>query len=151
ERCWGWLVTDRWSADTWYPPWRRQGCWAHLLRDIEAIVARGGRAHEIGEALQGQARPMFQGWHRVREGPWAHRTVASSRWPVRQDVERRLEAGHTCGVPTTEGTGRELRKWRPALWTFVRHDGVEPTNNAAERAIRPGVLWRQGSVGTQSA
>jgi transposase len=36
------------------------------------------------------------------------------------------------------------------LWTFVRHAGVEPTNNAAERAIRPGVLWRKGSFGTRS-
>ena len=66
-------------------------------------------------------------------------------WPVRQEVERLLEAGQTCGVPKTEGTCRELLKLRQALWTFVRHEGVEPTNNAAERAIRPGVLWRKGS------
>jgi transposase len=151
ERFWGWLVTDRWSAYTWYPPWRRQVCWAHLLRDIEAMIERGGRSREIGEALQGQARQMFQWWHRVREGTLAHRTFASSMWPVRQAVERLLEAGQTCGVPKTEGTCRELLKLRQALWTFVRHEGVAPTNNAAERAIRPGVLWRKGSFGTQSA
>jgi len=151
ERFWGWLVTDRWSAYTWYPPWRRQVCWAHLLRDIEAMIERGGRSREIGEALQVQARQMFQWWHRVREGTWAHRTFASYMWPVRQEVERLLEAGQTCGVPKTEGTCRELLKLRQALWTFVRHEGVEPTNNAAERAIRPGVLWRKGSFGTQSA
>jgi transposase len=151
ERFWGWLVTDRWSAYTWYPPWRRQVCWAHLLRDIEAMIERGGRSREIGEAVQVQARQMFQWWHRVREGTLAHRTFASSMWPVRQEVERLLEAGQTCGVPKTEGTCRELLKLRQALWTFVRHDGVEPTNNAAERAIRPGVLWRKGSFGTQSA
>jgi transposase len=151
ERFWGWLVTDRWSAYTWYPPWRRQVCWAHLLRDIEAMIERGGRSREIGEALQVQARQMFQWWHRVREGTLAHRSFASYMWPVRQEVERLLEAGHTCGVPKTEGTCRELLKRRQALWTFVRHEGVEPTNNAAERAIRPGVLWRKGSFGTQSA
>ena len=151
ERFWGWLVTDRWSAYTWYPPWRRQVCWAPLLRDIEAMIERGGRSREIGEALQVQARQMFQWWHRIREGTLAHRTFASSMWPVRQEVERLLEAGQTCGVPKTEGTCRELLKLRQALWTFVRHEGVEPTNNAAERAIRPGVLWRKGSFGTQSA
>ena len=151
ERFWGWLVTDRWSAYTWYPPWRRQVCWAPLLRDIEAMIERGGRSREMGEALQVQARQMFQWWHRIREGTLAHRTFASSMWPVRQEVERLLEAGHTCGVPKTEGTCRELLKLRQALWTFVRHEGVEPTNNAAERAIRPGVLWRKGSFGTQSA
>ena len=56
ERFWGWLVTDRWSAYTWYPSWRRQLCWAHLLRDIEAMIERGGRSQEIGEALR--ARPV---------------------------------------------------------------------------------------------
>ena len=52
EHFWGYVVTDRWSAYTWYPTWRRQLCWAHRLRDIEAMVARGGRSQEIGEALQ---------------------------------------------------------------------------------------------------
>jgi transposase len=70
--------------------------------------------------------------------------------PIRQEVERLLDAGQTCGVPKTEGTCRELCKRRQALWTFVRHPEVDPTNNAAERAIRPAVLWRKGSFGTHS-
>ena len=45
---------------------------------------------------------------------------------------------------------RELRKWWLALWTFVRVEGVEPTNNVAERALRPAVLWRKGSFGSDS-
>jgi transposase len=151
EGFWGWLVTDRWSAYTWYPSWRRQLCWAHLLRDIEAMMARGGRSQEIGEALRAQARQMFHWWHRVRDGTLAHPTFARYMWPVRREVERLLDAGQRCGVPKTEGTCREILKLRQALWTFVRHAGVEPTNNAAERAIRPGVLWRKGSFGTQSA
>ena len=61
ERFWGILVTDRWSAYTWYPTWRRQVCWAHLLRDIEAMIERGGRSQEIGKALRAQARQMFHG------------------------------------------------------------------------------------------
>jgi transposase len=151
ERFWGYLVTDRWSAYTWYPTWRRQVCWAHLLRDLEAMIARGGQSQMIGEALQAQARQMFQGWHRVRDGTLAHTTFARYMWPIRREVERLLAAGQTCGVPKTEGMCREILKVRQALWTFVRHTGVEPTNNAAERAIRPGVLWRKGSFGTQSA
>jgi transposase len=150
ERFWGWLVTDRWSAYTWYPTWRRQVCWAHLLRDIDAMIERGGCSQEIGEALRAQVRLMFQWWHRVRAGTLAHTSVASSMRPIRQEVERLLEAGQTCGMPKTAGVCREILKMRQALWTFVRHEGVEPTNNAAERAIRPGVLWRKGSFGTQS-
>jgi len=70
---------------------------------------------------------------------------------VRWAVERLLEMGQRCGVPKTEGSCREIFKLRQALWTFVRHEGVEPMNNAAERAIRPGGVWRKGSFGTQSA
>jgi transposase len=151
ERCWGWLVTDRWSGYRWYPTWRRQLCWAHLMRDIEAMIARGGGSREIGEALQTQIRQMFHWWPRVRDGTLAHASVAHYMRPIRREVERLLEAGQTCGVPQTEGTCRDILKRRQALWTCVRHAGVEPTNNAAERAIRPGVLWRQGSFGTHSA
>src|SRR5262245_52223721 len=46
---------------------------------------------------------------------------------------------------------RELRKWWPALWTFARVESVDPTNNGAERALRPAVLWRKGSFGADSA
>jgi transposase len=151
ERFWGWLVTDRWCAYTWSPPWRRQVGWAHLWRDIEAMIERGGPSRDIGTAWRAQARQMFHWWHRVRGGTLAHASFASDMRPVRQEVERLLEAGQTCGVPKAEGVCREILKLHQALWTFVRHDGLEPTNNAAERAIRPGVLWRKGSFGTHSA
>ena len=151
ERFWGWLVTDRWSAYTWYPTWRRQLCWAHLLRDMEAMIERGGRSAEMGEAWRAQARQMFHSWHRVRDGTLAHASFRTDMQPIRQEVERLLEAGQTCGVPKTEGMCREILRLRQALWTFVRHPEVEPTNNAAEPAIRPAVLWRKGSFGTQSA
>jgi transposase len=114
------------------------------------MIERGGRSQELGEALCAQVRLMFQWWHRVRAGTLAHTSFASYMRPIRQEVERLLEAGQTCGVPKTEGTCREILNMRQALWTFVRHEGVEPTNNTAERAIRPGVLWRKGSFGTQS-
>jgi transposase len=70
--------------------------------------------------------------------------------PLRREGARLLEAGSQCGVAKTKGTCREMRKRREALWTFVPVAGVEPTNKTAERAIRPGVPWRQGSCGTQS-
>jgi transposase len=147
----GILVTDRFSAYNWYPVRWRQLCWAHLLRDIEAMIGRGGRSKDIGEALRCQAHQMFHWWHRVRDGTLKRSSFRNYMTPVRREVERRLEAGTTCGNPKTEGVCREILKVRPALWTFVHLEGVEPTNNAAERAIRPGVLWRKGSFGTQSA
>jgi len=59
-------------------PWRRQVCWAHLWRDIEAMIERGGQAHVRGEAVRGQVRQMFPWWHRARGGTLAHTTVARS-------------------------------------------------------------------------
>jgi transposase len=147
----GILVTDRFSAYNWYPVRWRQLCWAHLLRDIEAMIGRGGRSQAIGEALRSHAHQMFHWWHRVRDGTLKRSSFRSYMTPVRREVERQLAAGSRCGVPKTEGVCREILKRRQALWTFVHLEGVEPTNNAAERAIRPGVLWRKGSFGTQSA
>jgi transposase len=121
-----------------------------LLRDFEAMRGRGGRSEEIGEALLAQAHQMFTWWHRVRAGTLKRSTFRSYMSPIRREVERLLEAGSTCGVPKTVGTCRDILKRREALWTFVQVDGVEPTNNTAERSIRPGVLWRKGSFGTQS-
>jgi transposase len=147
----GILVTDRFSAYNWYPVRWRQLCWAHLLRDIEAMIGRDGRSQAIGEALRSHAHQMFHWWHRVRDGTLTRSSFRSYMTPVRREVERLLEAGTRCGHPKTEGVCRDILKRRQALWTFVHLEGVEPTNNAAERAIRPGVLWRKGSFGTQSA
>ena len=147
----GILVTDRYSAYNWYPVRWRQLCWAHLLRDFEAMRGRSGASEKIGEALLAQAHQMFTWWHRVRAGTLQRSTFRSYMTPLRREVERLLDAGSRCGVSKTEGTCRDILKRREALWTFVQVAGVEPTNNGAERAIRPGVLWRKGSFGTQSA
>jgi transposase len=94
---------------------------------------------------------MFHAWHQVRDGRLTHAQFRVAMRPIRHAVARLLKAGQTCGVAKTEGVCREVFKVYYALWTFVRVEGVEPTNNAAEGAIRPGVLWRKGSFGTQSA
>jgi transposase len=150
ERFDGILVTDRYSAYNWYSVRWRQLCWSHLLRDVEAMRGRGGTSEVIGEALLKQAHQMFEWWHRVRDGTLKRSTFRSSMTPLRREVERLLEAGSQCGVSQTEGTCRDILKRRQALWTFVQVEGVEPTNNMAERSIRPGVQWRKSSFGTQS-
>lgn len=81
---------------------------------------------------------------RVRDGTLKHSSFQGYMDPVGREVE------HMCGVPKTEGVCRKILQRRQALWMFVRMEGVEPTNNAAARAIRPGVLWRKGHFGTHS-
>jgi transposase len=111
---------------------------------------RGGGSEGMGDASLAQAHQMLTWWHRVREGTLQRSTLRSSMTPLRREVERLVEAGSRCGVLQTAGTCRDILKRREALWTFVQVAGVAPTNNTAERAIRPGVLWRKGSCGTQS-
>jgi transposase len=139
ERFWGWLITDRWSGYRWYPTWRRQLCWAHWLRDIEAMTVRGGQSQVIGEALRAQARQMVQWWPRVRDGTRAPASFASSRRPIRQEVERLLDAGHTCGVPKPKGVCREILKRRQAWWRsrcqpHGAREGITSEANASGKA-----------------
>ena len=112
---------------------------------------RGGRAEEIGDALLAQAHPMVTWGHRVRAGTLHRSPCRSDMTPLRREVEQCLEVGRRCGVPKTDGTCRDILTRREALWTCVQVDGVQPTKNAVERSLRPGVLWRTGSLGTQRA
>jgi transposase len=70
--------------------------------------------------------------------------------PVRQRIEGLLDHGARIGVPKASGMCEKIAKHGDALWTFVRVEGVPPTNNDAERALRFAVLWRKGSFGTHS-
>lgn len=132
EQFCGILVTDRWRAYTWYPTRWRQLCWAHLLRDFEAMSERGGRSQEIGEGGRAQAHQMFHWWHQGRDGTLPYARFRLLMRPLRCRVARLLKAGQTCGGPKTEAVCRAISKLYDALWTFVRVEGVEPTNNAAE-------------------
>jgi transposase len=147
----GILNTDRWSAYNWLGNRQRQLCWSHLQRDFQAFVERGGESQVLGEALLVQAYQMFTGWHAFKKGTSSRAQFQEQMRPMRIEVGELLRKGTTCSHKGTAGTCRDILKREEALWTFVDVPGVEPTNNLAERQIRPGVLWRNGSFGTQSA
>lgn len=146
----GIVVSDRWSAYNWLLTLLRQLCWAHLLRDFQAFVERGGPSQSLGEDLLAQARLMFEWWHKVRDGTMPRSIFQEKMQPVQSKVGELLRLGTTCPHSKTAATCRNILKREAALWTFVHVEGVEPTNNLAERLIRPGVLWRKRSFGTQS-
>ena len=142
------VISDRLKSCNWIK--RRQFCRAHLRRDFQAMIDRGGEAGEVGQRLMGHSDALFEWWHRVRDGTLARSSfqtyVATMRPLVREDLER----GAACGCSETAGTCRELLAGEAHLWTFVRVEGVEPTNNDAERALRHGVIYRKLSGGTAS-
>ncbi len=147
----GYLTTDRWNGYNGWRLRRRQICWAHLIRDFTGFTERGAKAARIGRALRAEANRMFELWRRARDRTLTRSSFQVYMSPIRQTIEALLRKGTRCGEPKTEGMCEMILKVAPALWTFVRVAGVEPTNNAAERAIRPAVLYRKGCFGTHSA
>lgn len=147
----GVVTTDRYWSYNWLPDRRRQVCWAHLARDFQAMVDRGGESAATGEALLKQARQLFELWHRARDGDLSRERLGAAMKAVRRGVKKLLEGGARSPQKRTGRTCANILKVERSLWTFVRVEGVEPTNNAAERALRRAVLWRRKSFGTQSA
>jgi transposase len=129
-----------------------QWCWAHLKRDFQAMVDSGDkRAKHLGWRLRRATCELFEHWGDYRAGKISRAALLRRMGPVRRNVERLLLRGTQCGHADTRGTCRELYEHRLWLWMFLRHDGVEPTNNAGERSLRHAVIWRKLSFGTQSA
>jgi transposase len=145
----GYLGSDRWAAYNEWELRKRQICWAHLLRDFVGFSERRGSA-EIGTLLLVQTLKMFELWKRVRDGTLARSSFRTYLSPIRGEIEALLRKGTRCRDAKTRGMCEMILKLRPALWTFARVEGVEPTNNVAERAIRHAVIYRKGCFGTQS-
>lgn len=146
----GVLGTDRYSGYAWWPKAWRQVCWAHLIRDFHAIAQRGGSSGELGTALGSEADRMFAWWQRVKGKELKRTTFQVYMRPVRKRVEALLREGQKDPHAKTAGTCKKMWEMRDAFWTFVMHEGVEPTNNAAEQALRFGVVWRKMCYGTKS-
>jgi transposase len=145
----GTLVADRWSAYNAHEG-RRQLCWAHLRRDFQALSECQGKMGLIGKDLVRLTRRMFRWWYRVRDGTVDRAAFRRKMKPLRGQIERLLEQAVSLAVPRASGLCRDIGKRADALWTFVEVEDVEPTNNFAERVLRPAVLYRKSSFGTHS-
>jgi transposase len=146
----GVVGSDRWSAYTRFPAERRALCHAHLKRAFQGLVDRGGAAEPIGRWGLAEIERLFALWHRFRAGEFGRQELQQRLIPLQARLGRLLRRGQESPDRKTAGLCRELRKWWPALWTFARVEGVEPTNNVSERALRPAVLWRKGVFGSDS-
>jgi transposase len=146
----GVVCTDRWAVYDRLPADRRQVCWAHLKRDFQKLVDRGGESAAIGRAGLRVVRELFAGWHRHRDGPADRDRLLEEIAPLARRLDRVLTAGRRCADPAAATFCANLLSLWPALWLFTWQEGVEPTNNHAERLLRRGVLWRKRSFGSQS-
>ncbi|MDQ2997132.1 MAG: IS66 family transposase, partial [Chloroflexota bacterium] len=146
----GIVGSDRHRPYLALPPERHQRCWSHLMRNIQALIDRGGRPGVWGADFLALSQVMFRLWHLFREGTIDRALLQTAMVPIQQAVHGLLMQGARRG-DAPETLCQELLAHEAALWTFVREAGVEPTNNAAEQALRPAVLWRKGCFGAHSA
>jgi transposase len=150
ERVQGFVGSDRWSAYGRLSPWCRQICWAHLRRDFQKLVDRGGAAARLGRKFQRIADRVFEEWHLFRGGTFGRRALQNHLNDEAAEFERLLKGGRRCADAKAAAFCANVLGLLPAVWRFVVTEGIEPTNNHAERLLRRGVLWRKGSFGCTS-
>ena len=154
----GILGSDRLGSYNWVDIKRRQLCWAHLKREFQKMAERSGASRQVGRDLMAQEKKLFRLWRKVRDGTLSRKEFQLLVSPIRSPVQKLLtetagfEISSRENIPwaKTVRTCRKLLKVEQALWLFVEVEDIEPTNNAAERAIRPAVLWKKNSFGSQS-
>lgn len=145
-------VTNCDRAKMYWSLGRLQWCWAHLKRDFQALSeSPDGQVKRLGRDLLKPTAELFRHWARYRDG-----TITRAGWirlmrPIRQEIDGLLLRGAFSGNDRLLGMCWELVDHRDWLWAFLEVEGVEPTNNAGERALRHAVIWRKLSFGTQSA
>lgn len=146
----GIVESDRYRAYLSIPTERRQICWAHLKRNLAAFAEHGGPVGDWGKEGVGFVAKIFAAWHRFKEGQSDRCGLQAEVDRIRPDFRAFLERGAEVPSWQVRGLSADLDKLEVGLWTFARVEGVEPTNNAAERALRPAVLWRKGCFGADS-
>ena len=149
----GILCSDRFSAYLKYHSGQGQFCWAHLKRNLLGIVefTKSSAVERFCRDALAEHAKLFRLWHKFRGGRIDRRQLLLRSLPIQKRIfalaERHLDSRN-----------REVRNLATALFvhnqrlfSFVDHEGVEPTNNSAERALRTGVQWRKICFGNRSA
>jgi transposase len=146
----GFLISDRWSGYEWHDAGLRQLCWAHLTRDFQGFIDRGGKGGRLGRKLMRQRNHFFKWYHRVRDGTMSREDFEKRMPEVESEVGRLLHRAAERAEKKTAGMAREILRWEKCLWAFVDVPDLEPTNNFGERCLRHAVMYRKTSFGTQS-
>jgi transposase len=146
----GILCSDRWKAYDWLPLLQRQLCWAHLKRNFEKLLDGSAKSKQIGQECLDIKDKVFAVWHLYRGGGMAWKTMDEKMATLMLQLAAVLQIGERSRDRKLVRFCARVLKVYPALWTFVVVDGVEPTNNHAERVQRLAVLWRKNCFGCHS-
>jgi transposase len=146
----GVVISDRYSAYSHLEDHVHQFCWAHLIRDFQSMIDRGGASAEVGARLQDAGRELIHHWKRMRSREIQRATFGGHYRTLRDEIVDALLEGSQCDHVQTAETCRRLGNECSSLFVFAEHPGVPPTNNAAEESLRKSVIFRKLSFGTES-
>jgi transposase len=147
----GIICSDRWGAYAQWPLQARQICWAHLKRDFQKLWELGVQTRGIARAGRKAVKKVFAVWKDFKDGRIDRVILQARLQMVRTCFHKALRRGSLGADKKTKRFCRRLLKVYDALWTFTLLEGIEPTNNHAERMVRPAVLWRKACFGNHSA
>lgn len=145
----GTVICDRMRAYERFK--RRQLCWSHLDRDLQAVIDFGSTGAPFAvAALDGSGR-MFDAWHRFKRREISRTALQQQTNDYRTQLETFCAAGAAQNTDKRwRGLGRDLLRQWSSVFRFLDEDGIEPTNNHAERGLRAGVIWRRCTQGTRT-
>lgn len=146
----GIVISDRWWGYNRLPLEQRQVCWAHLKRDFQKCLERGGAGELVGEIGLMVVEDVFTLWWDFRQRMITREALVAKLGPLVDELRLALERGSGCADPRVSAFCDNLQTLDPALWLFAGVEGLEPTNNHAERVLRMGVLWRKNAFGCHS-
>ena len=144
------ITSDRYSAYGHLPPERRSLCWAHLARDFRAAQDRGGIDTVVGRWVLELLGKILVPWRQQRLGELTREQLLAAVAPHQDTLRTPLRWGSARGTRALQALCTDLLARWESLWTWLHVEDGEPTNNAAERALRAAVLWRKNSFGHQS-
>ena len=148
------LHHDRWKPYEQLEQARHQICWSHLRRDLQAMLETLGETGVQGAMLKLASDAAFHHWHACEDGVIDRPELTRRMKPIRAEIEQRLaqirDGDEKAFTKKARGSAGDILRLKHALWAYIDHEGVTPTNNDAERALRKAVLWRKGSFGANS-
>ena len=144
------VTSDRWNAYNSLPLAQRQSCWSHLARDFQGLVDYGGGAESLGLAGLHATALLFEAWSDFKAGRCERAELQARLEPVRNGLRDDLQRARDGPKGRAARFAGHLLPRYATLWTFAAVAEVEPTNNHAERQLRPAVLWRKRSFGNHS-
>jgi transposase len=148
----GIVISDRWNGYSHLDPARRQACWSHIKRDFYRHADGLGEQKTFGEQGLELTRQVFAAWRAYQHQHHDRDQLRAELEPTQTQLRALLEDASPKSRRTRwhrQFANNLLKIW-PALWTFLTIDGIEPTNNPAERALRAPVIHRKLSLGSQS-